>query len=237
MKPSGSPSMDHCCNDKAPALDALGARQAATLRWVLALNAAMFGVELAAGLFAGSTALLADSLDMFGDALVYAFSLYVVGRGALWKARAAMAKAAAMGLFGVFVLVELVIKLLTPHIPVATTMGAVGILAFAVNVLCFVLLWRHRREDINMRSVWLCSQNDILANAAVLLAAAGVGFTRTRWPDLIVGALLCIAFLWSAIQVARETRAVLRKAAAQGSRWMDGSEHDDHLDHLRSSSL
>jgi Co/Zn/Cd efflux system component len=83
---------------------------------VLFLNATMFVVELISGLLAGSIALLADSLDMLGDALVYGFSLYVVALGLVWKARAAVAKATVMGLFGVFVLGQLVYKILYPYV-------------------------------------------------------------------------------------------------------------------------
>lgn len=202
--------MDDCCADKTSAIDRLRERQTVTLRLVLLVNAAMFVVELVSGLLAGSIALLADSLDMLGDALVYGFSLYVVARSPLWKARAAVAKAAVMGLFGVFVLGQVVYKLLHPQLPTAETMGAVGALALVANSVCFAMLWRHRAEDINMRSVWLCSRNDVIANAAVLLAAFAVWMTLSPWPDIVVGALICTVFLRSAFLVAREARAELR---------------------------
>ena len=204
--------MANCCNDKSCALDQLHDRQGATLRIVLALNAVMFVVELVAGLMAGSVSLLADSLDMLGDALVYAFSLWVIGRGLAWKARAAAAKAGVMAAFGLFVLAELVYKLIEPQTPAYETMGAIGLLALIVNAGCFLLLWRHRAEDINMRSVWLCSRNDLYANSAVLLAALAVGLTASPWPDLVVGAFICALFLHSAWDVARAARAELRTA-------------------------
>ena len=202
--------MDDCCIDKASAVERFRERQATTLRLVLVANATMFVVELVSGLLAGSVALLADSLDMLGDALVYGFSLYVVARGRVWKARAAVAKAAVMGLFGAFVFAQLVYKLAYPQLPSFETMGVVGALALAVNGVCFALLWRHRAEDINMRSVWLCSRNDVAANFAVLLAAAAVFATRSPWPDLVVGGFICALFLRSGWQVAREARAELR---------------------------
>lgn len=204
--------MANCCNDKGCALEQLQARQTGTLRVVLWLNALMFVVELTAGLLANSVSLLADSLDMLGDALVYAFSLWVVARGALWKARAAGAKAAVMLAFGLFVAAQVIYKLLHPQTPGFETMGMIGALALAVNTLCFVLLWRHRGEDINMRSVWLCSRNDLYANSAVLLAALAVGLSGSAWPDLIVGAGICALFLHSAWQVASEARQELVKA-------------------------
>ena len=202
--------MDDCCIDKTRAIDGLRERQTATLRFVLLVNAAMFVVELVSGLLAGSVALLADSLDMLGDALVYGFSLYVVARGPVWKARASITKAAVMGLFGLFVFGQLVYKLFFPQLPMAETMGAIGALALAANGVCFALLWRHRAEDINMRSVWLCSRNDLIANAAVLLAALAVRITLSSWPDITIGALICAMFLRSAFLVAREARAELK---------------------------
>lgn len=210
-------TMDECCVNKAGALERLRTRQAATLRFVLVANAVMFVVELVSGLLSGSVALLADSLDMLGDALVYGFSLYVVGRGAVWKARAAVAKAILMALFGTFVAGQVIYKLVYPELPTVETMGVVGALALAVNGVCFAVLWRHRAEDINMRSVWLCSRNDLIANASVLVAAIAVWLTVSPWPDIAVGALICILFLRSAFLVAREARAELRSSRTQPS--------------------
>ena len=181
---------------------------------MLALNAGMFLVEAGAGVLSRSTALLADSLDMLGDAAVYGFSLYVVARGPLWKARAALAKAVVMGLFGLFVLGQLIYKLINPQPPSFEMMGAFGALALAVNAACFAALWRHRGEDINMRSVWLCSRNDLVANVAVLIAAAAVWATASAWPDIIVGALICALFLRSALGVSREAREELARGQA-----------------------
>ena len=208
-------TMDDCCIDKTCAVDRLRERQTGTLRLVLVVNAAMFVVEIVAGLLAGSVALVADSLDMLGDSLVYGFSLYVVARGPVWKARAAVAKAAVMGLFGLFVLGQVVYRLIFPQLPTVETMGAVGAVALAANGVCYALLWRHRAEDINMRSVWLCSRNDLIANVSVLLAAWVVWLTRSPWPDIVVGALICAVFLRSAYLVAREARAELRRNHAQ----------------------
>lgn len=201
--------MDDCCIDKTCAIEQMRERQTATLWLVLLLNAAMFVVELVAGLLAGSVALLADSLDMLGDALVYGFSLYVVARDDRWKARAAVAKAAVMALFGVFVFGQLVYKLLYPRLPAVETMGGVAALALVVNGVCFAVLWRHRAEDINMRSVWMCSRNDLIANVSVLLATGAVWLTLSPWPDIAVGALICAVFLRSAFLVAREARTEL----------------------------
>jgi Co/Zn/Cd efflux system component len=182
-------------------------RQIGVLWTVLFINVAMFGVELVAGLLAGSIALLSDSADMLGDAWVYGLSLFAIGRGPLWKVRAASAKALVMALFGAFVLGQLIHRVLHPGIPDSATMGWIGLLALAANSLCFGLLWRHRAADINMRSVWLCSRNDLIANGSVLAAALAVRWTGSAWPDWIVGGLICAVFLQSAWVVGRASRA------------------------------
>ena len=161
-----------CCEEKSCELEVLRKRQGSVLKTVLAINAVMFFIEGAAGLLAHSVALLADSLDMLGDALVYGFSLYVLSKGLRWQALSALLKGVIMAAFGVFVLGEAVYKIMHPVVPAAPVIGAIGFLALFANSVCLWLLWRHRSDDINMHSVWLCSRNDIIANTSVLLAAA-----------------------------------------------------------------
>ncbi len=187
------------------------ARQRRTLQVVLAINLAMFAVELGAGLAAHSTALLADAADMFGDALVYALSLYVVGRAPAWQARAALVKGLCMAGFALGVLAEALAKLARGLTPDAGVMGVVGVLALAANAGVLALLWRHRGDDINMRSAWLCSRNDVLANGGVLVAALAVSLSGSAWPDILVG--LAIAWLFGASAV-----GVIRQALAAPTR-------------------
>ncbi len=195
-----------CCEDSACAVGQLQARQSRTLKWVLLINSVMFGVEFGAGLAAGSVALMADSLDMLGDALVYALSLYAVTRGLRWKARAALAKGLVMAGFGLFVLGQVAYRMFSAVPPEAATMGAVGLLALAANLVCLRLLTRHRDEDINMRSVWLCSRNDIVANVSVLVAAGLIATIHQPWPDWVVGFGIAALFLHSAWRVVRQAR-------------------------------
>lgn len=202
--------MADCCNDKACEIEALRARQSSILKIVLVINAVMFAVELTAGLLARSVSLVADSLDMLGDALVYGVSIYVVARGAKMKAMAALFKGGTMLTFGLFVLGQAIYKIMFPHVPAFEAIGAVGLLALAANSLCLGLLWRHRADDINMSSVWLCSRNDIIANVSVLFAALGVWFTNSGWPDILVGMALAALFLRSALFVVRSAITEIR---------------------------
>jgi Co/Zn/Cd efflux system component len=204
--------MDDCCEAKSGELDAIRSRHGRILGAVLAVNAFMFMVEFGAGLFSGSSALLADSLDMLGDSLVYAFSLFVVHRSLAWRARAALLKGVIMALFGVAVLIEVGFSLRSASPPTVLAMAAVGTLALAANTLCFSLLWRHRADDINLRSTWLCSRNDLIANVAVLAAAGLVAWSGSGWPDIFVGLGIAVLFLRTAAVVVRESVEELGRA-------------------------
>ena len=198
--------MADCCNDKACEIDALRSRQGSILKIVLGINAVMFIVELIAGLLGHSVSLVADSLDMLGDA----FSLYVIAGSPAMKARAALLKGVIMASFGFFVLGQVIYRIVYPQLPVFEAIGAIGSLALVANSTCFFLLWRHRADDINMSSVWLCSRNDIIANVSVLLAALVVWLAHSAWPDILVGLALAALFLRSALHVLRESIMALR---------------------------
>jgi len=182
-------------------------RQRRLLWAVLCINGAMFLVELIAGIAASSTALLADSVDMLGDAIVYGVSLYVVARGAVWQARVARLKGLIMAAFGVGVLAQVVTKLLHGLHPNAETMGVVGSLALAANTVCLVMLWRRRHDDVNMRSAWMCSLNDVAGNAGVIVAGAAVALTASGWPDILVGLMIAGMFCASATHIIRAAAA------------------------------
>ncbi|MBX3018835.1 MAG: cation transporter [Bdellovibrionaceae bacterium] len=204
-----------CCENKSSELAALRQKQAGILKIVLVVNAVMFAVELGFGWISRSTALMADSLDMLGDASVYAFSLYALHKGAVWRARAGYAKGVIMAVFGAAVLGQAIFRYMTQTVPLAETMGAIGVVALAANLYCLLLLYRHRSDDINMKSTWLCSRNDIIANAGVIGASGLVAYFNSGLPDLLVGAAIAGLFLWSSIQVIVEARGELDAANAE----------------------
>src|SRR5215813_8348517 len=178
---------------------------------VLAINAVMFAVEIGAGLTSGSASLQADALDFFGDAANYAISLMVVGMALRYRATAALAKGATMGLFGLWVIATVVWHAVHGTLPSAFTMGAVGFAALAANAASFGLLWAYRGADANMRSAWICTRNDVLGNLAVLLAAMGVFGTGTGWPDVIVAAIMAALALQGATIVVQQSLTELRQ--------------------------
>jgi Co/Zn/Cd efflux system component len=204
--------MESCCQGKAAALERLRARQSRILKVLLAANAAMFLLEAAFGVVARSTALLGDSLDMLGDALVYGASLHVLDRGLRSKAKAVLLKGGVLTFLGLGVLAEAAFKLARGTRPEALTIGWVGLLALAVNIACLLLLLRHRHHDINMESAWTCSRNDIIANVSVLLAAGAVAVFGSAWPDIAVGVGIAALFLGSAVGMLRSGVGALRRA-------------------------
>ena len=178
--------------------------------WIaLFANLAMFAVELVASVWSGSSALAADAADFLGDSANYALSLGAIALGGAWVSRVALLKGAAMSLYGVAVLAYAGWRAWLGVPPEAITMGVVGLLALAVNFGVAALLYRFREGDANMRSVWLCTRNDVIANIAVLIAAAGVSATGTVWPDIAVAAMLAALGLSSGRLVIRQARAEL----------------------------
>jgi Co/Zn/Cd efflux system component len=205
----------HCCPPTLPAADAAYRR---VLLIALALNAGMFLVEIVSGVAAGSSALLADAVDFAGDATNYALSLGALLLAPAWRPRVALIKGLSMGAYGVVVLAVTARHALHGTLPGAVTMGAVALLALAVNVGVAVMLYRYRGGDADMRSVWLCSRNDAIGNVAVLLAAAGVLGSGSGWPDWLVAALLAGLALSSSASVVRHARReILDPCASESS--------------------
>lgn len=190
--------------------DGLSAAYKRMLWAVIAINAAMFVVEMGAGLLAGSQALKADALDFLGDTATYTITLLVIGMAPFWRARAALLKGLSLGAMGLWVFGATAYHVLVRGIPRVEVMGAIGLLALIANLTSVLLLLKYRDGDANVRSVWLCSRNDAIGNLAVIVAAGGVWVTGTAWPDLIVAGIMASLFLWSSTQIIRQARGELR---------------------------
>ena len=201
----------HCCDhDPSPTSCEANSPRYRKILWVaLSVNLAMFGIEIGAGLQSGSVSLLADAIDFFGDAANYGVTLAVLSMGLVWRARAALLKAASMLGFGVFVLARAFWVATQGGAPEALTMGVIGLLALIANVGVAALLYAYREGDANMRSVWLCSRNDAIGNLAVMLAALGVFGTSSAWPDLAVAAVMASLALWGGWCVVQQARQEL----------------------------
>lgn len=211
--------MSHdCCHHKGDELERLALHRdiRRVLVVVLMLNALMFVVEFGAGLIAQSAALMADSVDMLGDALVYGISLYALGRGIRWRAGAALLKGAFILLLGVGVLVQIGLKVAYGVPPASGLMLIAGSMALVANLSCLALLWPYRRHDVNLSSTFECSRNDVVANLGVLAAAGLVGVTASPWPDILVAVAIAAIFIRSALRVLAEAWPQYRGATVAG---------------------
>ncbi len=173
---------------------------------VLALNATMFFVEVYAGVTAHSSAILADSLDMFGDALVYGLSIWSLTKTTLWKGRVSQVKGAIMALLALIVISESLWKIVAPVAIEGSIMLWIGVLALAVNTTCFMMLNRHKKGGVNLRSAWICSRNDLLANAGVIVGGLLVMATASKWPDIIIALAIGGYILKSSLEVIKESK-------------------------------
>lgn len=211
--------MSDCCGGKSSELDRIVRRgeQRRVLIAVLCINAAMFVAELAVGILAGSAALIADSADMFGDAFVYALSLYALGRSDRWKAGAALAKGLFILAFGIGVLIEIVARVASGAPPLSGPMLVMSLIALAANLYCFRLLWQFRHQDLNMASTFECSQNDIVANIGVVLAAIAVWYWQSPWPDVVMAAIIAFVFLRSSFRVLKAAWPKFRDSTVYSS--------------------
>ncbi|MBE91671.1 MAG: hypothetical protein CMF14_01935 [Idiomarina sp.] len=198
--------MSSCCGTTAQ--EHIDKAQRRLLWTVLVLNGVMFFVEFITGWLAQSSGLIADSLDMLADTLVYAVSLYAVGKAIKYKANAAIFNGTLQTVLALMVLADVLQRLIFGSQPNANMMLWVAGLALVVNVLCFALLYSSRNGDINIRASWICSRNDMLMNTGVIASALLVAQLDMAWPDLLIATVIALIVLRSAIRIIRDARAV-----------------------------
>jgi len=198
-----------CCNQEAT-FEGLSPDYKRRLWMVIAINAVMFVVEMAAGQAARSQALQADALDFLGDAATYGLSLAVIGASIRVRSTAAIIKGFSLLAMGAWVFGSTIHKVFVQGVPQAEVMGVIGFLALLANLISVALLLRYKEGDANVRSVWLCSRNDAIGNVAVMIAALGVWGTATGWPDLIVAGIMAGLFTTSAVQILRQANVERR---------------------------
>lgn len=169
--------------------------QRQVLYWLLGINATMFVIEMGIGLLADSTALIADSLDMLADAVVYGVALYAIGKSLLHKANAARISGFFQMALGVLIIIDIVRRSIYGSEPVSGLMMAMGAVALVANVICLVIIRKQRNEEVHMRASWIFSANDVIANLGVISAGALVFWLDSRWPDLVIGVIVSCVVL------------------------------------------
>lgn len=177
-----------------------------TLKILLAVNAAMFLVEISLGWLAESTGLIADSLDMFADAAVYGISLYAVGESIRRKSTAARISGVLQIILGVGVFLEVLRRVFFGSEPESFVILAVGALALSANIYCLMLISRHRDGGVHMRASWIFSTNDVIANLGVIISGVLVAALGNRYPDLIIGAIISVIVIRGGYRILQEAR-------------------------------
>ena len=223
--PSCGAETQACGCSGNPRFDGMDASYKRVLWTVIAINAAMFFVEMSAGQLAGSQALQADALDFLGDALTYGLSLAVIGMSIKVRSTAALLKGFSLLAMGLWVFGSTAYQVLILGVPSAGIMGSIGLLALAANLASVFLLMRYKDGDANVRSVWLCSRNDAIGNVAVMIASAAVWLTASAWPDLIVALMMAGLFLRSAQLILVQAWQEYRSGEDLGALQSHGHDH------------
>ncbi len=182
---------------------------------VIILNVGYGVIEMIGGFLAGSQALKADALDFLGDGLITLLGVLAIGWSLLWRARSALIQGLFLGALGIGVLANTTWRMFAQQPVEAELMGALALVALAVNVGAALVLIPHRAGDANVRAVWLFSRNDAIGNAAVVAAAILVGWTDTSWPDLIVAFAIAALFLQSSWVIVRDARQDLSESRTE----------------------
>ena len=174
---------------------------------LLSINAVMFITEFVFGWLSESTGLIADSLDMLADALVYGVSLYAVGKSLYVKAHSAMLSGCLQITLGIGVLLDISRRAIIGSEPESGFMIAVSLVALIANVICLVLLAKHRDGEVHMRATWIFTKNDVIANLGVITAGILVAYFSTAIPDLVIGCIISAVVIRGGVQIIREAKA------------------------------
>ena len=182
------------------------ASQKRVLYWLLGINATMFFVEMTVGILADSTALIADSMDMLADAVVYGIGIYAVGQSILYKAKAAQISGYFQLLLGVIILIDITRRLFLGSEPISSLMIGMGFIALIANVACLVIIRNHKNDEVHMRASWIFSANDVIANMGVIIAGVLVVWLDSRVPDLVIGCIVSIVVLRGAWMILKDAK-------------------------------
>ena len=182
------------------------ASQKRVLYWLLGINAVMFFVEMTVGILADSTALIADSMDMLADAVVYGIGIYAVGKSILHKAKAAQISGYFQLLLGVIILIDITRRLFLGSEPISSLMIGMGFIALSANVACLMIIRNHKNDEVHMRASWIFSANDVIANMGVIIAGVLVVWLDSRIPDLVIGCIVSIVVLRGAWMILKDAK-------------------------------
>ncbi|MEB3309852.1 MAG: cation transporter [Snowella sp.] len=187
--------------------EAKNREQRKVLRILFVLNGLMFVIGLGSGIVGHSTALIADSLDMFADAAVFGISLYAIGKCQSKKIQAAFLSGIFQMTLASLVLVEVVKRAVMGSEPESSLMMGVALLSLMVNSYCLFLMAKHRQDEVHLRASWIFLSNDAIANGGVILAGVLVKVLNSRFPDLVIGLIIACVVLRGGIKIIQDARS------------------------------
>lgn len=206
--------MSGCCGSacEAPPFAGQSKRYKQVLGAVIAINLGAFAVVATGGLLQGSATLAANALDFLADSATYALTFWAIGQSPATRAGAAMIKGGSLGLVALTIVGFALWRAVSGAAPEGLMISGLGAFGVAANLAAAALLLRYREGDANVRSVWLCTRNDVVQCVAVALTGVAVMMTGSRWPDLVAGIVLAFIFIQSAWQIIAQARHEQRSA-------------------------
>jgi len=194
---------------------------------LLSINLAFFVLELMVGWYAESIGLIADSLDMLADAIVYGIAIYAIGRLNSIKNNAALLSGYFQLMLATLIGLEVIRRFLYGSEPISELMMIMGFFSLLANAYCLKLIFKHRNGEVHMRASWIFSANDVLANLGVVIGGILVFWLNSRWPDLIIGSIITLLILWGAFRIIRDAKSEI-KALNINSENCCSSKSNDH---------
>jgi len=186
--------------------------QKGVLITLLSINAFMFVFEISLGWYAQSTGLIADSIDMLADAIVYGIGLYVIGKSIQHKAKAALLSGWFQGALGFMILADVLRRVFIGSEPISVLIMGVGAIALIANIYCLRIIEKHKDGEVHMRASWIFSKNDVIANTGVILGGLLVWLLDSRWPDLVIGSLIALVIFNGARHIIIDAREKLNES-------------------------
>jgi len=178
---------------------------------LLLINAVMFIIELTIGLLSESTALIADSLDMLADATIYGIAFYAIGKPLIKKAKAAHLSGILQITLGLFVILEVIRRLVTGSEPDSLLMIITGSIALVANLICLRLISKHKDGEVHMRASWVFSKNDVIANLGIIISSGFVYLFDSRYPDLIIGLAISLIVIRGGILIIKDASSEIAR--------------------------
>jgi cobalt-zinc-cadmium efflux system protein len=202
-----------------------GAGDRKLLALSLGLLVAFMAAEVVFGILASSLALLADAGHMLTDAAALALALVAASLaarppGGRWtfgfgrvEILAAQINGLTLALFGGWIVVEAIRRLVSPHEVDAAVVGLVAVAGIAVNLVVVALLARAERQSLNVRGAYLHIATDLAAFIGTGVAAGLILLTGWDRFDPIASLLVAALMFAAAWSLLRESGRIFLEGA------------------------